>query len=195
MELRLDVSEMRKRLSRLSPARRCAFVLSCCERMFPRYERFCDDERLPSENKLFLRTVVDLGWSALAGNVDSASQLRRAENARRALEPDPGEHDSLYVSAALDAVVSIGIMVDAVANSNTTEVAEVATLAVDSVDLLVQETEKMNPSRDDLEEAILQHPMMQKELRSQREDLALVAQWSERESIDQLKCRLLARPF
>lgn len=49
-----------------------------------------------------------------------------------------------------------------------------ATYATDSVDLYVQEIEGMSPVDPLLEQKILMHPLMQRELRQQEDDLTAI---------------------
>jgi uncharacterized protein len=60
--------------------------------------------------------------------------------------------------------------------SDVDKIVKTATYATDSVDLYVQEIENMDPNSPELEQVILTHRLMQRELSQQEKDLKFVEQ-------------------
>lgn len=87
-------------------------------------------------------------------------------------EPETEDFDSIFVSPALDAAVATGACLRLVSNGPRSNLIEVASLARDSVDMYVQEILSLDPTDENLEDRILEHPLMQRELVSQAECLA-----------------------
>jgi len=100
-------------------------------------------------------------------NTDLSSEAALAES----IAPDTEDFDSVLVSSALDAALATCLLMRAFGDQQTDSIVEVVTLVRDSVDMYVKEMEDMDPADPDLEENILGHELMQKELRRQREDL------------------------
>ena len=96
------------------------------------------------------------------------SELRRQCDAAA---PDTEDFDSLIVSPALDASSAALSLLEYLNTSDLSRVGEVAALCCDSVDMYVQEIDGLNPGSKTLEADILKHPLMQRELKRQRDDL------------------------
>ena len=92
--------------------------------------------------------------------------------------PDSEDFTSLYTSFAQDAVFAICSLLDFLLDGDVARIVGVARFSTDSVDLIVQEREAMDP-RDPLRERkILEHPLMQQELMRQQRDLRDASQIS-----------------
>jgi uncharacterized protein YjaG (DUF416 family) len=90
--------------------------------------------------------------------------------------PDAEDFTSLYVASAQDAAFAICALLDFLLDGDLDRLVSVPRLSTDTVDLIVQEREDMDP-RDPLrEQRILEHPVMQQELVRQRRDLAGAAE-------------------
>lgn len=147
-------------------------MLYCCERMYPNYVLFSREMEWGAPQTI--RSALDDVWNALESDCtrnDWVDVMRACE----AAAPDTEVFDSTLVSAALDAASSASILVDAMSHLDQTKFVEVASLGRDSVDLYVQQVENMDPNHPGLEELILAHPLMQKELGTQTESLDLLA--------------------
>jgi uncharacterized protein len=78
------------------------------------------------------------------------------------------------VAAGLDAAVCCAFVLELLRKDDSKKVIEGASLARDTVDMYVQELEFLHPQDPKLEEKILRHPLMQRELKRQREDFDLL---------------------
>jgi len=183
-----DEDRLRQSLSRLDPWKRVAFMALCCERMVPNYDRFTADSGFGDSQ--VLRHGIDAAWSWLESNrVPDDLGTVRARVEQQA--PDTETFSSPFTSAALDAANVVASVLDAVSQPEGADAVEVASLARDTVDLYVQEIENLDPNDRGLEEAIRRHPLMQAELRRQREDLAYLERWSgaRGDAVRQLRAR------
>jgi uncharacterized protein len=171
MRLDFDLPALRSRLERLSPEKRLAFLLSCAERMVPNYREF--HRRYQWGQPEVIRQALDLVWAALQG-VGSRDQLQELRAQCDRATPDTEDFDTILVSSALDAAATACLLLDLLDGGNLGQVMEGAALARDTVDMYVQELEDMDANDADLEERILGHPLMQQELRRQREDVELL---------------------
>jgi hypothetical protein len=70
-----EVSRLDGRLLSLPPAGLGAYCLGCCERLLPNYAAFQRDSRVGDYPRL--RSLIDGGWSALAGDRAAAGPYSR----------------------------------------------------------------------------------------------------------------------
>jgi len=191
MTLHFDKDGLRQRLTRLSAPKQLAFMLLLCERMFPGLERFAfDTDRDPSACKECLKR----GWMYLAGLVpeDGFQELGNAcqENA-----PDTEDFLHPLTSAAGDAALSIANLAFFLSNHDVEQIVEAAGLARDSVDLFLQRAYAPHPFHLDAK-IIDKHPLMQRELERQDDDLSLLQSQPDKihpEVVEVLKLRAANR--
>ncbi len=183
-----DEDRLQQSLARLDAWKRVAFMALSCERMVPNYDRFTADSGFGDPK--VLRRGIDAAWSCLElARVPDALKSLRALVEQQA--PNTEEFSSPFTSAALDAANAVASLLDAVNEPDGADPIEVASLARDTVDLYVQEIENLDPNDGGLEDAIRCHPLMQAELRRQRDDLDYLERWtsSQREAARQLRAR------
>lgn len=163
---------LKDRLTRLDKKQQLAFGAVCSERLLPNYVAFQRDSGCG--DIVPVRKALDFVWQFLGGRQYSAEELEEATIACELAAPNSDGSSSLYVTAAQDACFSICSLLDFVREGNADKLVQVATYATDSVDLYVQETENFAPSDPLLEDRILAHHLMQRELRQQAADLDMV---------------------
>jgi uncharacterized protein YjaG (DUF416 family) len=174
MESAFDSNVLEQKLSSLDRLRQLAFGVSCCERLVPNYLAFQIDAGWGDIKPI--REALDLVWSSLEGQLYQTENVRQLINHCESVAPNSGDFTSLYVTAAQDACFSVCGLLDFLLDGDVEKVVLAARYATDSVDLFVQEIENMSPSDRALEQKILSHPLMQRELENQKADLAKVAQ-------------------
>ena len=169
--LTFDERELGNQLFALSADGRVAFGLLCCERMIPNYVVFA----LQNDwgDATILRNTLDACWDGLIGGgveIDwTALKKQCSESA-----PDTEDFQTLLVSSALDAAIAVAMLIDLHETGGVEHAVSIASLACDTVDMYVQESEDMDPNAHDLEEQIRLHWLMQKELQAQQDDLQRV---------------------
>lgn len=168
MESEFNEDELKQKLVKLPFWKQLVFLLIVCQRLIPSFRAFSAETGFQGQNQL--TSLLSKAWDLLSNgisNTDLSSEAALAES----IAPDTENFDSVLVSSALDAAVATCLLMRAFGDQQTDSIVEAVTLVRDSVDMYVQEMEDMDPAAPDLEENILGHELMQKELRRQREDL------------------------
>jgi uncharacterized protein len=112
---------------------------------------------------------LDRAWRHLAG---TANLCNYGELAEECLDdaPDTEEFDHPLTSAALNAAIAVGAMMSFLADSNVDHIVEAAALARDTAALYAQSLDAIAPRSLSFSE-IMEHSLVQQELRQQAEDL------------------------
>lgn len=168
MEKEFNESELHQTLEGMVFWKQLVFLLTVCQRLIPSFRAFSKETGFTGEKTLL--SLVQKAWDTLLNGVskaDYSSEMAQAES----LAPDTEDFDSAFVSSALDAVVAISLLMKSFNDGQTDTIIEAVTLIRDSVDMYVQEMEDMDPNDPNLEARILNHDLMQRELKRQREDI------------------------
>jgi uncharacterized protein YjaG (DUF416 family) len=171
MEPEFNEAFLKTKIDPLSLNHRILFALSCCERLLPNYLIFYKHHSW-GEPKV-LRYALDRVWSVLNGD-EIVEEIENLIQKCDEVTPDTEDFDSIFVSPALDAASSVMLILEFVKNHSVEKVLEIASLSRDTVDMYIQELENMDSNDPNLEEKILGHHFMQRELVRQREDLELL---------------------
>lgn len=164
-----DEASLHRSLARLAPWKQVAFMASTCERMLPNFDRFAAESGVGDPR--VLRRGLDAVWSWVESD-RAPDELGPLQDEVEWQAPNTESFSSPFTSAALDAANAVAIALDAVGDPDSASAVEVAGLARDTIDLHVQEVEDLDPNAPGLQKAIRRHPLMQAELRRQREDFA-----------------------
>ena len=157
-------------LAQLQAHHQLAFAAACCERMLPSYATF---QHEASWGDLApLRRALDAVWDACAGAPPAPPVVRALIADCEPCAPDSEDFTFLHTAAAQDAVFAICGVLDFLLDGDVAHLVAAPRFATDSVDLIVQENESMDPADARLEQRILEHALMQQELVRQRRDLA-----------------------
>ncbi|XYH97778.1 DUF416 family protein [Sorangium sp. So ce1128] len=156
-------------MSNLARHQQLAFGAACCERMLPNYQTFTRE--VSWGDVVPLREALDTVWVACDSERVADAQSRDMLSKCEECAPSSEGFTSIYTSSAQDAVFAICSLLDFLLDGDVARVVSAARFSIDSVDLVVQEREAMDP-RDPLREhKILTHPLMQQELLRQQRDL------------------------
>jgi uncharacterized protein len=169
MEAEFNDDHLKSEIEGLSHEQKTLFMLSCCERLYPNYIAFNRDHKWGSPS--ILREALDIVWELFEGKTMEEEKIRALFQRCDEVTPDTEDFDSVLVSPALDSAVTVTLLLEFILNDSIDKVTEVASLARDTVDMYVQELENMAPDDPNLEKKILEHRLMQKELKRQREDI------------------------
>jgi uncharacterized protein YjaG (DUF416 family) len=162
MTRRFSSSALKEALGALSMPRQVGFMLLLCERAMPPLRKFSVDTGFDISLSL---ECLDIGWSSLGNLSRDTSYKLLAERVFKSA-PDTEDFRHGLTSAALDATLCIGSLMSFLSNRNLEEVIESATLMCDTAYLYVGSTEPTI-----LCENIINHPLMQRELSCQADDL------------------------
>jgi uncharacterized protein YjaG (DUF416 family) len=156
----------------LSPEKQIAFALLIFERMLPSLIAFSKDTAL--DTSCYLR-ARDLAWERLQGSADSAVNVARLNEPCLKSAPDTEDFTHEQTSFALNAAVAMSEVLEFMLNGNSDMVAHVSTLATDSVYLYLSGLRRSLISTAEKGEWIKAHPLMQKELERQEEDIRFLS--------------------
>jgi uncharacterized protein YjaG (DUF416 family) len=143
--------------------------------MLPNFAKFSAETQF--EGVSILDEVVTYAWRVIeTGDKDSlrAPSVTLCES----ILPDTEDFDSLYTSSALDAAVSACNLLLFIEKNQTDLVVEMAGLARDTADLLIQFSSPDWAYTKEFDETVRNHPLMQLELSCQESDIAFLEQWS-----------------
>lgn len=167
-----DKKKLANQLSLLDNKRKLAFCASCCQRLLPNYSAFVRDTGWGDAAPL--KDALEFIWSSVSGHSAVSSVVEKFLELCERVIPDGDDFESLYVSFAQDACLSICATLDFLIDNDLGKAVLAGMYATDSVDLYVQEIENMDSRDPDLEHKILTHTLMQRELRKQQEDLNVI---------------------
>ena len=182
-----DEIRLRAILAKLEDWQRATFIAACCERMIPNYRRFSVETRFGDFS--VLRSALNAAWQSLPLNSSDSGDANDLEADVERQVPVTERFGSRLTSAALDAANAVAILVESRGKASVDAAIETAGLSRDTVDLYVQDEENLDPLDPNLESRILSHPLMQRELRCQADDLEFLKTWSGTRSACVSACR------
>lgn len=167
--------KMRAWLSPLNHRARVAFVLSCCERTLPHLVAFGEEagDCSPAE----LRAILDAAWWYLNGK-DLDDEIPALIDAAKRAAPASPEGSSIHSGPAVNAGFAVVLLLETIANGALDKVIEAAAVANDSAESYAQADLQLTEGTPDAEAQILAHPLVQAELKRQREDIKLLRRTS-----------------
>ncbi|TDU68056.1 uncharacterized protein YjaG (DUF416 family) [Prosthecobacter fusiformis] len=174
MEKKFNETELREELNAFQLDQLVVFGLSCAERMIPNYKRFTRECRWGDPD--ILRNGLDLTWNWLTTGTISEKEVKKMLATCEAQTPDTDDFDTILVSSALDAANSVSAVLELILSNRCDSAIEIAIYGRDTVDMYIQESEGMDPQDAQLENKIWLHPLMQRELKSQRSAISLIKQ-------------------
>ena len=176
MNSSFDQSQLTIALGTLPRLQQLVFGACVCERLILNYAAFSRENDWG--NQAVLRAALDWLW-ALAGGADlPTKEAAKLASDCEAEAPDLDDFDSADAAFAQEACFAICSVLDFLNTADSQSIAQSAQFAVDTVDLYIQELEDMDSDNPGIEEQILQHPLMQRELAAQKLDLQLLQEAS-----------------
>lgn len=172
----IDESRVNDLLRQLPVWKQTAFVLSICERLLPNFALFANETGHPGQT--VLRSAINTAWSMLLSGETRRDLSSLAEQCAE-VAPDSNDFESLYVSSALDAAAASNLLMLFATDNLIDHALEAAGLALDTVDMYVQELEHMNANDAGIEAQIHGHPLMQQEIGRQIRDIQYLADLDE----------------
>lgn len=174
---------LKDRLSSFDFNKALAFGVLCCERLLPNYLAFQQDSGWGDVTHV--RNALNCATASIYGQKPVVDEVKSLSVACESEAPNSDDFASVYVTSAQDACFAVCNLLDFLLEADINKIVQVATYATDSVDLYVQEIEGMSPADPSLEQKILMHRLMQRELAQQEDDLVAI------ESVDELNLSFL----
>jgi len=169
-QTRPNFSLVRSQLAGRPFREQLAFGICLLERSLPEYFQFQEETGWLGGGDL--RAALAYAWIALEDPMalDEANVSWALQRCERWL-PDSEEHANAYTSAAINAVdVACGVL-EYMYSKNPQSIVEAAEARRDTVDLFVQHLLPQGLEGEALEDAIVHHPLMMKELQAMNGDL------------------------
>lgn len=171
METEFNDVELYQNLSGMAFWKQLVFHLLVCQRLIPSFRALSRESGVVGEDLLL--DLLKKAWDTLLDGVTKADFSAEATQAE-SVAPDTEDVESIFASSSLDAAVAVSLLMKAFSNGKTNTIVEAASLARDSIDMYVQELEQMDQNDPNIETKILNHELMQNELKRQREDIAFL---------------------
>ena len=172
---KFDPKQLSEQLSHLPSLQVAAFCASCCERLYGNYMAFQNQTGWGESSEL--RKAIDLIWKFAFNEIvlqDISDEIEVSMNSVEANTPDTEDFETVLVSLALDAASAVFTTLAYLKDQDPKMAVEVASFAIDTVDMFVQVNEGYHPQDPQLEDKIVSHPFMIKELNFQKQDLILL---------------------
>ena len=170
-----DPEALARQLQSLDVRKQALFGWACCCRLQPTVQRF-QAEIGPNFSAAALRQgLEEVIEFVKTGAKKPAPEIQALAATCEALASKLEDFDSLYADTTQDAMLAVCNLMNFAARQTLDSVVNAARYPTDSVDLYVQEVENMHPQDPELERKILNHRLMQQELRRQQRDLSEIA--------------------
>lgn len=186
-----DEKEIRDAIGEMPWEMALAFGAACAGRILPNYYHFAAETGWGSppavaSSHAFVCAIAR-GQRQIADS-EVAEELASLETQA----PDSENFTSLFTSGAQDVVFAICSLLDFCRTRTAESIIIAARYPIDSIDLYVQEIERMDPRSNDREQRILAAPLMQQELLRQNRDLDLLKQRPDVGTVEQVlnRCAL-----
>jgi uncharacterized protein YjaG (DUF416 family) len=168
--LRFDEGKLVDELERLPPRLRAAFAAASAERQLPAYARFSTlaGAGVPDRLTGVLRSV----WDDIETLQPNGSALREQLDLCMSLLPEEEERVSEECAYANDAVASVAYAIRARLSGDSREAMWAARRAYDAIDHYVVTRLNLKIIERANETRIVEHPLIQAELRRQQVDMA-----------------------
>lgn len=172
------------RLRQLSKRQQLAFMAVLCERLMPNYMLYA--QMSGHGNTHGLRVILDLVWEALQVREARIDFERQAEKLAE-LEPPDGD-DSFGARRAVETVVALSALLDALRSEAPEAVLEVSQTSRNGVQAFIEMTEgEEEDDADRLAQRVKAHPLMDEEHAFQAAALALAEGEVSRDSLRELR--------
>jgi uncharacterized protein YjaG (DUF416 family) len=167
---RFDEAKLAQELNRLSVKLRVVFAASCAQRLLPAYRVYCAHSGRGDSPTL--EGLLTRLWCDLEGRPMSANEIRGA--IETCMHLIPREDDEPWVdgqAGAEDAASAVAYALRCRETHERQEAAWAARCAYEALDHFVINRENIDTNLAGAESRIVAHPLIQAELRRQRQDL------------------------
>ncbi len=169
---RLDLEQ---RLRLLHKERPLAFAASCCARNIHHYQPFQQEEGWGDETPLF-ETLYYL-WELLAKTSSfSLEKISTLQERCERIIPHSEDFSSLHTPYALNAALALYYVLEYLQKRELQALVYCAEQAINSIDLYLKRGCRIDSNTPEGKVQILEHPLMQQELRLQDQALMELAQ-------------------
>ncbi|TRX60097.1 DUF416 family protein [Fulvivirga sp. M361] len=162
-------SNVFKRLPILTDLKKTIFAYWCCKRLLPNYVKFNELENWGDINVLL--DALNYLEAYLINDEYDEGKIRELLRIIDDVIPNTNDFDTIYASFALDACSSIYETLLFLKDKKNEHIISVGSLMRDTVDIFIQEKEKLDYNDPNFEVKIKQDPFMINELNRQTQFL------------------------
>jgi len=160
---------IRKELAALSHKHGLVFAASCCDRALPNYATFSAQEGFG--DPAVLRAALDRVWQQPVDGSLSPVEVTDLLAQCKPLVPHSDAFSSPDAAAAQDAGLSLLVLLEYCRDPDPEHALRVAAFSRDTIDMVVQLHDELDPAAPDFEERVLSHPLMRREFAKQAHDI------------------------
>lgn len=164
-----DMDALIEKLEALPPRKQVAFAAAVAQRLVPNYEAFLRQCHWGAAEPL--RQGLEELWAFVQGRQSNPRRVEGLSARIEAVTPHPGDFESVYASAALDAANAVHESLQCTTRPDPKHAAEVASFARDTVDMFIQVRDQMQFGQPNYEGHIQADPLMVRELDRQQSAL------------------------
>jgi uncharacterized protein YjaG (DUF416 family) len=162
----MAISELNK-LKQLDFSKQFIFAYLTCERLYPNYLYFSKNYGFGNPDEL--KEAIDFLFSNIFNSNPDKKKIQLYISMVDRITPLPANYDTILASSALDACGVVYESLNFLLDKNTSRLDSISTMATDTVDMYIQETEKLDYNTDaDFQKKIDTHPLMVKEIEVQK---------------------------
>jgi len=155
-------------LEKLDYRKQLVFAYLTCERLYPNYAYFSNNFHFG--DKQILRAAIDfIANAVLTPNFSDEEKIKSFLFEIDINTPFPHNFDTILASSALDACSAILETLNFILDKKASRLNDISSFATDTVDMYVHDRDNLDFNTDpQFEQKILNDPLMQKELNTQK---------------------------
>jgi uncharacterized protein YjaG (DUF416 family) len=166
-----DEVALREKLTEISSTIRPAFAAACAERLYLPFERYCIASESKKDAEMF-RSALDSIWNHLRDAQTDRLELERVGRWAENVGPNDESDWTELNPYAENAAASLFYAIRACLSDDPQDCVWAARQAYEAVDYYTHNAEDIDFNQQGAEARILAHPIVQRELRHQFEDIS-----------------------
>jgi uncharacterized protein len=171
-------TEISRLLKPLSFQKQLIFGVLTCEKLYPNYEHFSQNN-LWGNGQILQNAISIIYQNVFRKDLFSEDEIQNLIEQVESITPDTEEFESILVSFALDACTSVLSTLNFIIDGETENIIDVATYARDTVDMYIQERDDLDVNDKMIEIKIEQDIFMQREKQRQFDIIKLLSEKKE----------------
>jgi len=167
MQNRFNEESLYKKLDKLEYWKQLLFLIIVCQRLIPNFFYF--EKKTGHIGGKILVNAIEKSWSVLMKGKVFVNLTKEQKECEK-IAPDTEKYQTILVSSALDTAVAVSLLMKAFLEHDTKIIVEAVSLMNDTIEMYIQDMIDVDIFTPIIEEKIIQHPLMQRELNQQIKD-------------------------
>ena len=161
------LKSIEKKIVKLNFKQQVLFAVLTCEKLLPNYRQFSDTERWG--NIEVLEDAIVIIYQYLQDIEVNDAELDGIYEKITEVTPNAENFEGDLASYALDTCSAVSDAVEFVLSEDQSYLINIVSIAMETIDMFIQESEDLDPMDEDLENKIAQSEYMKKEYKRQHE--------------------------